>query len=36
MNSIQKYFPDLKEVSEVFPRNPFSPRIDITIIPEET
>ena len=33
MNS--KCFPDLEEVSEIFPRNPFSPTIDITTIPKK-
>ena len=34
-NEFKKYFPDLAEGFEVFPRNPFSPLIDITAIPEE-
>ena len=34
-NDFRKYFPNLAEGSEVFSRNPFSPMLDITTIPEE-
>ena len=34
-NEFEKYFPDLEEGSDVFPRNPFSVMIDIATIPEE-
>ena len=34
-NEFEKYFPDLKEGSDVFPRNPFSVMTDIATIPEE-
>ena len=31
----QKYFPDLDEGFVTFPRNPFSPAVDIATVPEE-
>ena len=34
-NEFEKYFSDLEEGSDVFPRNPFSVMIDIATIPEE-
>ena len=34
-NEFEKYFPNLEEGSDVFPRNPFSAMIDIATIPEE-
>ena len=34
-NEFEKYFSDLEEGSDVFPRNPFSVMIDIVTIPEE-
>ena len=34
-NEFEKYFPDLEEESDVFPRNPFSVMTDIATIPEE-
>ena len=34
-NEFKKYFPDLEEGSDVFPRNPFSVMMDIATIPEE-
>ena len=34
-NKFEKYFPDLAEGSDVFPRNSFSVTIDIATIPDE-